>query len=102
MSPFPFTDQNQGKKRPAVIVSSDEYHRERRDVILLAITSRARIASSNLEAEVKDWQTAGLLKPSIFKPVLTTAEPILIVRKLGHLGEQDLRSLRRILEIILG
>jgi len=102
LSPFPFTDQNQGKKRPAVIVSSDEYHRERRDVILLAITSRARIASSNLEAEVKDWQTAGLLKPSIFKPVLTTAEPILIVRKLGHLGEQDLRSLRRILEIILG
>lgn len=99
---FPFSDQSLSKKRPAVIVSSAVYHRERRDVILLAITSRARIARSKIEAEVEDWLTAGLLKPSVFKPVLTTAEPILIVRKLGHLAEQDVRSLRRILGVILG
>ena len=37
--PFPFTDQTTSKQRPAVVVSSAAYHRERRDLILLAITS---------------------------------------------------------------
>jgi mRNA interferase MazF len=30
--PFPFTDQTTTKKRPAVVVSSDVYHRDRADV----------------------------------------------------------------------
>jgi len=38
--PFPFTDQTASKKRPAVVVSSDAYHRDRPDVIVVAITSR--------------------------------------------------------------
>jgi len=33
--PFPFTDQTTTKKRPAVVVSSDAYHRDRPDVILI-------------------------------------------------------------------
>jgi len=41
---FPFTDQSAAKKRPAVVVSSDTYQRERPDVILLAITSQLRPA----------------------------------------------------------
>ena len=38
--PFPYTDQTAAKQRPAVVVSSDDYHRERQDVILVAVTSR--------------------------------------------------------------
>ena len=30
--PFPFTDQTTTKKRPAIVVSSDAYHRERSDL----------------------------------------------------------------------
>jgi len=37
--PFPFTDLTATKKRPAVVVS---YHRDRRDVIVMAVTSQAR------------------------------------------------------------
>ena len=40
--PFPFTDQSTTKKRPAVVVSSAAYHRERFDLIAMAITSQAR------------------------------------------------------------
>ena len=40
--PFPFTDQSTTKKRPAVVVSSDRYHRERQDLIILAVTSQVR------------------------------------------------------------
>jgi mRNA interferase MazF len=100
--PFPFTDQSSSKKRPAVIVRSKSYHRERRDVILMAVTRQPQTATSTAEAEIVDWQGAGLLKPSVFKPVLTTVEPNLIVRKLGRLGQKDAEVLRRILNIILG
>lgn len=40
--PFPFTDQSATKRRPAVVVSSNPYHRERTDLIIMAVTSRAR------------------------------------------------------------
>jgi len=44
--PFPFTHQSTTKKRPAVIVSSSAYHRQRPDLILMAITSQFRPAST--------------------------------------------------------
>ena len=99
--PFPFTDQSASKKRPAVVISSELYHLERRDVVLMAVTSQMRSDSSS-EAEISEWQAAGLLKPSVFKPVLTTVEPSLIIRKLGRVGEKDAQSLRSILQVIFG
>jgi mRNA interferase MazF len=63
--PFPFTDQTATKKRPAVVVSSDAYQRERPDLILMAITSQVRPAPTVGEIAIVRWQTAGLLKPSV-------------------------------------
>jgi mRNA interferase MazF len=37
--PFPFTDQSGIKKRPAVVVSSTAYNTNRRDIVIMAITS---------------------------------------------------------------
>jgi mRNA interferase MazF len=44
--PFPFTDQTGIKKRPAIVVSSDAYHRQRHDVVLMAVTGQRSPASS--------------------------------------------------------
>jgi mRNA interferase MazF len=95
--PFPFTDQTTTKKRPAVVVSSDAYHRDRPDVILIAVTSQVRPAAGVGEAAVQRWKEAGLLKP-----LLATVEKGLVIRKLGKLGDQDRDTLRRSLEAILG
>ncbi|MBM3358092.1 MAG: type II toxin-antitoxin system PemK/MazF family toxin [Betaproteobacteria bacterium] len=72
--PFPFTDQTGAKKRPAVVVSSAAYHAARRDVLIMAVTSQSRPAGAIGELTVKDWKGAGLLKPSVIKPVITTIE----------------------------
>jgi mRNA interferase MazF len=40
--PFPFTDQTATKKRPAVVVSSEDYQTHRPDLILMAITSQSK------------------------------------------------------------
>ncbi|MCP3963886.1 MAG: type II toxin-antitoxin system PemK/MazF family toxin [bacterium] len=100
--PFPFTDQTARKQRPAVVVSSPVYNRERRDLILLAITSQIRSPPFPGEAAIAQWRDAGLLKPSVLKPVITTVETGLVRRKLGRLEQSDLQELRRILSVILG
>lgn len=99
---FPFTDQVGHKQRPAVVVSSAAYQRNRPDVILLAITSQIRTQLEFGEALVTGWQTAGLLKPSLFKPVLFTAERSLLRRTLGTLAAADQQTLHGLLRLILG
>lgn len=100
---FPFTDQSASKKRPAVIVSSDAYHRSRRDVIVMAVTSQiARPDRSPGEVLVAHWTEAGLLKPSVIKPVLATIETGLVLKRLGSLQQTDLDTLRIALRQIFG
>jgi mRNA interferase MazF len=99
--PFPFTDQTGNKKRPAVVVSSAAYHRERADLILMAVTSQARAFAGIGELPIQEWEKSGLLKPSILKPILFTVERLLVLRRLGHFGEADRRSLRQTLTAIL-
>ncbi len=102
LAPFPFTDQTSSKKRPAVVVSSTTYHRERPDFIIMAVTSQVRPSAAFGEVLVTSWQAAGLLKPSTIKPVLTSIEKSLILRKLGRLNEADQEALQRTLQKILG
>lgn len=68
--PFPFTDQSGAKKRPAVIISSNGYNTGRRDLLIMAITSQVRTPLGFGEGLVADWQAAGLIKPSVLKPVV--------------------------------
>lgn len=99
---FPFTDQLTHKKRPAVVVSSEAYHRQRPDVILMAVTSQMRPTTTVGEFVVQRWQEAGLIKPSVLKPLLATVEARLVLRTLGKLYATDRAALRRALEEIIG
>ncbi|BAB72715.1 type II toxin-antitoxin system PemK/MazF family toxin [Anabaena sp. FACHB-709] len=100
--PFPFTDQTTTKKRPSVVVSSTDYQRQRSDLILIAVTSTTNPVTSFAEMTITEWKAAGLLKPSIIKPVLTTIDKMLVIKKLGELQEVDTQALHNLLQIILG
>lgn len=100
--PFPFIDQSAAKKRPAVVISSAAYQRERPDLIIMAITSQVRPAQTLGEVVVKDWQDAGLLKPSAIKPVIATTEKPLVINTLGRLKDSDQTALRTIISEIIG
>lgn len=58
--PFPFTDQSAVKKRPAVVISSDAYHRERPDLIIMAITTLERGLIINRLGQLKENDLAAL------------------------------------------
>ncbi|MEQ1661861.1 MAG: type II toxin-antitoxin system PemK/MazF family toxin [Thiobacillus sp.] len=100
--PFPFTDQSGAKKRPAVVVSSSGYNANRRDLVIMAITSQVRTPPGFGEAMVAEWQAAGLIKPSVLKPVFTTIEQGLVVRTMGALSNNDLRTLRETVAQAIG
>lgn len=99
---FPFTHLQSTKKRPAVIVSSTAYCGQRPDVIVLAITSRVHQPSGFGESMIEEWEQAGLLKLSAFKPLIATIEQAGILRTLGLLAARDLASLHNLLGTILG
>jgi mRNA interferase MazF len=100
--PFPFTNQAASKRRPAVIVSAPTFHNSRPDLIVMAVTSQLRIPPLPGEAILLNWQAAGLLKPSVAKPVLMTVQKTLILRRLGRLESVDRRSISEVLDRILG
>jgi mRNA interferase MazF len=100
--PFPFTDQSAVKRRPAVVISSAAYHRARPDLLIMAVTSQQPATPSVGEVQVQDWQGAGLLKPSVLKPVVTTIDPTLVLKKLGRLTSADQSALRQALHTIVG
>lgn len=100
--PFPFTDQSAAKRRPAVVVSSAAYHRGRRDLIIMAVTSQARPTTTLGEVKVVDWKAAGLIKPSVVKAVVTTIDVALVIRRLGRLKTEDQEKLRRAINAIYG
>ena len=98
---FPFTSLSTTKKRPAVVVSCLDYQSNRPDIILLAITSQIRQPFSFGEGPISDWQKAGLLKPSVFKPLIATIEQSLIIRSMGKLTPRDFQALQQILGRLL-
>ena len=100
--PFPFTDQSATKRRPAVIISTSRYHAERPDLIIMAVTSQARPAGAIGEVQVKDSKGAGLIKPSVIKPVITTIEQTLVIRRLGQLKKEEQETLRKAIGKIVG
>ncbi len=100
--PFPFTDQSATKKRPAVVISSEAYHQQRPDLIIMAVTSQVKSTQTVGETFVQDWQGAGLLKPSAIKPVITTIERGLVISQLGQLKENDQAALIGAIDQILG
>ena len=100
--PFPFTDQTTLKKRPAVVASSSVYNRKRPDVVLAAVTGHLKASSQFGEVAITKWKEAGLLKPSVIKPIFATIEKSLLLRRLGQLSKEDRNTLQTTLRKLLG
>ena len=95
--PFPFTDQSGTKKRPAVVVSSTGYNTNRYDIVIMAVTSQVRTPLA-----FGEWQSAGLLKSSVLKPVFATIEQGLVLRVMGQLSAADVQTLRGVVGEAIG
>ena len=73
---FVFTDESGAKRRPALILSTGEYHR--------------------------GWQEAGLLFPSVATGIIRTIKRTMIERQLGKMPPEDMQAIQQRLRQILG
>ena len=100
--PFPFSDQTSVKQRPSLVISVDAFQERGPDLLIMAVTSQVRGPLKLGEFIIRDWQAAGLLKPSAVKAAITTVEASLVRRRLGHLSNYDLEQLKKMLQTLLG
>ncbi len=98
---FIFADETGAKQRPAVIVSSDTYHKQRQEAIISAITSKTDriLVGDHL---ISYWQEAGLLFPSTATGIIRTIKQSMIAHKLGTMSREDLKEIGEQLSIALG
>lgn len=100
--PFPFTDRDAQKRRPAVILSNrDEFGVPTGHSVLAMITSAAH-ARWPLDVILDDVEAAGLPAPSLIRMKLFTFDDRLILRQLGALGDHDREAARQALKRLHG
>lgn len=87
--PFPFTNLEAEKRRPAVIISADWYNTIKPDVIAAAATSSIpnQLERDEMLLKGQDLQTAGFPKETVIKAgKIFTIEQSRIVKPLGRLS----------------
>jgi mRNA interferase MazF len=81
------------KVRPAVVIASDTYLVERRDVVVGILTTKIPTPPASTDYALADWQAAGLRAPSCFRAyVLTIHRSNASV--IGHLSERDWKEIQ--------
>ena len=81
------------KVRPAIVIASDAYLSERRDVLVGILTTKLPKTPGTTDHILLDWRVAGLRAESCFRAhVLTTHRSEL--RVIGHLSARDWDSVK--------
>lgn len=90
--PFPFTDRETERRRPALVVSSPAFNATHDQSILAMITSAGGDWPSDVA--IRDWREAGLSVPCKVRLKLFTLDNALILRRAGALSEPDAEAVR--------
>jgi mRNA interferase MazF len=89
---FIFSDESGTKLRPAIIISSNDYHQGRQEAIIAAITSQTdRLLFGDYL--IKDWNKSGLLFPSVVTGIIRTVKQSMIDRKLGTVPVAEMQAI---------
>ncbi len=91
--PFPFSDREATRRRPALVVSSPDFNATHDQSILAMITS-AGGGDWPSDVTIRDWYEAGLSVPCKVRLKLFTLDDALVLRKTGALSERDAEAVR--------
>jgi len=92
--PFPFTDREATKVRPALVLSSASVFGTPAGHSVLAMITSAKHSAWPLDVAIRDLAAAGLAMPCVVRMKLFTLDHTLIRGRLGRLGADDAASVR--------
>ncbi len=98
--PFPFTDSAAVKRRPALVLSAEQFQDRIAHLVCAMITSREN-RGWPLDVELTDLRAAGLPHASVVRMKLFTLDERFVLRKAGRLAETDCAAVRRSLQLLL-
>ena len=87
--PFPFTDRNSEKRRPALVISDAGTFNDRSGHSVMAMITSATHSAWPLDVLIGDLGAAGLPSPSIVRMKLFTLDHRMVHRKIGSLSVED-------------
>ena len=98
--PFPYSERLAEKRRPALIVSSDNLHRE--GFLWVAMVTGAGKAAKAGDVPILDLRSAGLPGASTVRPSkIATIEPERILRRIGSLVVAERLAVQRAMAAFL-
>ena len=85
--PFPFTERAVSKRRPALVLSSDEFNRDHDQLLLAMITSGEHPWQSDISIE--NWREAGLTGRCALRFKVFTLPKSMVLGRVGSLVGSD-------------
>jgi mRNA interferase MazF len=99
--PFPFTDQDTDKRRPALVLSDhDLFNNETQNCVMAMITS-AKNPDWPLDVKIGSIKKAGLPAPSKVRMKLFTLDDRIIIKKIGGLAAKDQKIVKESLKKLM-
>ena len=90
--PFPFTDRQAHKRRPALILSDEMHFNKPTGHAVLAMITSQKNPGWPLDTPITDNRQAGLKAPSKVRMKLFTLDVRLILKKIGALTDKDRKA----------
>lgn len=94
--PFPFTDRDAKKRRPALVISNESFNKQHNQIVLAMITTTTDNVWPS-DVSLTNWQKAGLKVACKFRLKLFTLDQILVLKTIGHLSPKDVKSVQAVL-----
>ncbi len=95
--PFPFTDKEKTKRRPALVLSN-EIHQDETGHITLAMITSAKNSLWPNDHQITSMKDTGLYSPSVVRQKIFTIDARLIIECIGHLTGADKKKVGALLE----
>ena len=99
--PFPFTDQNSEKRRPALVLSEYNTFNDITENCILAMITSEKNPAWPLDTQIGSIKKAGLSAPSKVRMKIFTLDNRLILRKIGGLSAKDQKAVKENLQRLL-
>lgn len=97
--PFPFTDRASQKRRPALVLSQKSFNRHGQS--LMAMITSASHPRWPGDSPLAQWAAAGLSQPCVVRLKLFTLDNRLVLKRIGHLADEDKNRVGDALKAIL-
>jgi mRNA interferase MazF len=98
--PFPFSDSAQVKQRKAFVLTTSDFQRGSKTLVMAMITS-AQASAWPGDVSIADLEPAGLRKPCVARLKLFTLDEGLICERVGALSERDQAAIRASWRLLL-